>query len=78
MKKFRCANEVCRDFGVERALFSGQWFDDPFLCPVCGEQMESTVLVGPPAWYPIPPRWPATGGRPPAGGPRAPAQSRYR
>ena len=63
--RFRYGNEACRDGGIERDMFVGEWFvDDPILCPLCGELMESTVpVMAGPIVYPIGPGWFPGGGR---------------
>jgi hypothetical protein len=66
-RTLRCGNEACRDWGIGRDVFVGEWFvDDAVLCPLCGELLEGTVPVvtGPgPLIYPIAPAWFPGGGR---------------
>jgi hypothetical protein len=68
---FPCKNEACRDRGINRDVFVGEWFvDDPVLCPLCGELMESAVpVLAGPVLYPLEPAWPPAGGRGRLGGP---------
>jgi len=62
-QKRRCGNERCRDFGIDRDVFVGEWFvDDPILCPMCGELMDDIIPVATgPAFYPVGPAWPGPG-----------------
>lgn len=55
LDKRTCVNDGCREFGVERDVEVGEWFaDDPLLCPLCGEETETTVQVVPvPVSYPV-------------------------
>jgi hypothetical protein len=61
----RCVNERCRERGIARSIFVGDWFvDDPILCPLCGELMETVAQVTAAAWYPLGPGWGPVGGWP--------------
>ncbi len=54
-KRLKCGNDACRDFGIDRDVFVGEWFvDDPILCPLCGEPMDAIVPVATgPVFYPL-------------------------
>lgn len=64
-KTLRCGNDACRDFGIDRDIFVGDWFvDDPVLCPLCGELMDTIVPVATgPVFSPLGPAWPGPGRR---------------
>lgn len=51
----KCVNERCRENGIVRPMYVGEWFvDDPILCPLCGQFMETVTQVGvAPAYYPL-------------------------